>query len=830
MLANRGKKWSNDDVIKLINLYNENKDTKEISNNLQRTEYAITKKITDIIIEFNKNFDKEYKLFLNNQIKTNYTNIIKKYSNEDNKIYNEVSIIINDLVDNIVNNELINDYTKDLNELQLKAFTDVMDKKNVLISGEAGCHAYGTKILMYNNYFKEIQNININDIVMGDNSQPRYVKKLIRGKSKMYRVHHYDTNDYYDVNEDHILTLYYKKSKNIIDDKNNSCYIVNWFSGIGTGINTIKFIYTEDNKHIIYKNSNEYMCKIKENKTIDIKLSDYLKLDKDMKNNLYGIKRKIEFKYKNYTLCPYIAGGMYGINTISNYYININVYKYNIIKVRKLFIAGIVDNYAEIYNNKYYINFYEFTSKIENITFILSSIGIKYKIKNKTIIFSAILPVKYKVLSNFYDIDNFYNIILYKINIEYLKEDNYYGITVSSNNRYIMYNGIVTHNCGKSFLLKNIIRYLKYKKVNFGVTASTGMAANLIGGTTIHSFLKIGIANKSAADLYSILLNKNKTTFNKIKKLKVLIIDEISMIDNILFSKIAKLISLIKDINKPFGDLQLILSGDFCQLKPVNNTYCFLSKIWIKLNLNTTILKEQIRQSDDVKFQQILSKLRFGEVSKEIYDKLKPLVNKKFNNNDIKPTILYSTNKNVDYINEAEYKKQLAKNDILKEYTFSIIYDKDNRKISSYIKSLPTTNLKLCINLQVIITYNIDIENGVVNGSRGVIVDIFNNNIYVKLLNEKVISITYVTYSNDVDKDITYKYIPLKLAYALTIHKSIGCTIDMVEMDLGNNVFEYGQGYTALSRARTMDSIKLLDLNMNSFKAHPEVIKFYKTQ
>jgi DNA replication protein DnaC len=159
-----------------------------------------------------------------------------------------------------------------------------------------------------------------------------------------------------------------------------------------------------------------------------------------------------------------------------------------------------------------------------------------------------------------------------------LNKEQLYAYNSVKNGNNIFISG--SSGAGKSYCLKQIIKYLIKNKKKIGITSSTGSSASLIDGVTLHSFLKIGLATKSAEELYENVKIKYPSILNKIKNLDVLIIDEISMIDNILFSKIAKYISLIKGINKPFGNLQLILCGDFHQLPPINNLYCFESKVW----------------------------------------------------------------------------------------------------------------------------------------------------------------------------------------------------------------------------------------------------------
>lgn len=377
---------------------------------------------------------------------------------------------------------------------------------------------------------------------------------------------------------------------------------------------------------------------------------------------------------------------------------------------------------------------------------------------------------------------------------------------------------------GKSKLIKHIVKYQKKHKIKHGVTASTGAAATLIDGTTIHSFLNIGLATKSVSELsYKI----NATTKSKIRNIKLLIIDEISMIDNKLFSKISKLLSIVRNDKTPFGGIQVVLVGDFTQLPPVKNDYCFKSKTWKKLKLVCISLDKQMRQSSDPEFQKMLSYLRFNKMTTEIYNKLEKQIGFTLDS-EIKPTVLYSKNKNVDEINNKKYQETVQKNNF-DVYKFSIKYDESNKKIKKLIekrfKNEPYINL--CKNLQVMVTFNIDIDNNIVNGTRGVITHITDSEIYIKTINKPFYKIPYIDLKND-DGEILYSFIPLKLAYALTIHKIQGSTLDYVKMNIGSDVFTYGQAYTALSRAKELKNINIISLNKNAFICNPDVKSFYE--
>lgn len=381
---------------------------------------------------------------------------------------------------------------------------------------------------------------------------------------------------------------------------------------------------------------------------------------------------------------------------------------------------------------------------------------------------------------------------------------------------------------GKSTVLKSIIKYLNRKNKNIGVTSSTGISATLINGTTIHSFLKIGLANKTAQELYE-KIRFNTSYFNKLKKLDTLIIDEISMIDNILFNKIAAYLSLIKGIKKPFGKIQIILCGDFYQLPPINNTYCFNSNIWHRLNIKKIELTKQMRQINDNYFQYLLEQVKINNITEDIFSKLNELTNKTVNS-EIKPTILYSKNIDVDKINQNEFLK-LVQNTNNKVFEFPIKYDLEKSKIKKFIKdnTYYPNNLQLCKGLQIMVTHNIDIINKITNGTRGIITEINQHIIQIKTLNNQYYNIEYTKYINDLDETISFDYIPLKLAYAMTIHKSQGQTLDYLQINLGKDIFDYGMAYVALSRAKTLDSIILTDLSKYAFKTNSEVIKFYQS-
>ena len=381
---------------------------------------------------------------------------------------------------------------------------------------------------------------------------------------------------------------------------------------------------------------------------------------------------------------------------------------------------------------------------------------------------------------------------------------------------------------GKSVTLQKIKEYCQNNSIHFGICATTGTAAFLIGVKTINSYLGIGLATESAKEIYEHVRYKFPHTARKIRELKVLIIDEISMLDNILFDKISEYLCYMRRSTLPFGGLQLVLTGDFCQLEGVNGDYCFKSETWSKLNLRTVYLHKQIRQDGDLEFQNMLYKLRYGKCTNKIYEKLLTLKKTEFN--DIQPTRLYPRNVDVDRINKQEYEKLMKSG--AKVLTYKIEYpklSKNKEKTMKWMKTLDIPeSIELCVGAQIVILANIDQDEGIVNGTRGVIIDVKLSSVIIKRIDNSVVEIRYHKTVSSEDSNIFVNFMPMKLAYALSIHKAQGMTLDAIEIDIGNKIFASGQAYTAISRAKNLKSIKIKDISINSFIVNNDVLEFYK--
>ena len=375
---------------------------------------------------------------------------------------------------------------------------------------------------------------------------------------------------------------------------------------------------------------------------------------------------------------------------------------------------------------------------------------------------------------------------------------------------------------GKSYTLKEMKKWAYEQKKNIGITATTGSSAILIGGRTIHSFLGIGLGKKSASELAAWVTKKFPKVVSKLVALDVLVIEEISMMDAEFFDKVSAFLSILRKNDAPFGGLQLVSLGDFTQLGPVHGEYCFKAAAWPALNMTTIVLKQLMRQKDDTEFQDILNEVRWGKCSKRTLARLRKLKATTFGSG-VKPTILFAKNVDVDTINETKFKELVAAGAHTCNYKTS--YSSDGAKTWGTMGKIPES-VGLCIGAQVVCTWNISLDEGIVNGTRGVVKEFRASGVLIELKSGKEFLIPPVTVKDEDSRNTWMQFMPLKLAWCLTIHKSQGMTLDAVVLSLGD-VYNYGQGYTALSRVRDLNSVRILDVEASSFRAHPDVIAFY---
>ncbi|MEN8123934.1 MAG: helix-turn-helix domain-containing protein [Bacteroidota bacterium] len=366
---------------------------------------------------------------------------------------------------------------------------------------------------------------------------------------------------------------------------------------------------------------------------------------------------------------------------------------------------------------------------------------------------------------------------------------------------------------GKTYVLNKYIQYLKERRIPVSITASTGIAATHLEGTTIHAWSGIGIKNTlSLANLRE--LKEKKYLKKNIDNSKVLIIDEISMLHRKQFDMVNEVLKFFKETDEPFGGIQLIISGDFFQLPPIGeqneinrDKFAFMSQAWLDANFTICYLTEQFRQTDN-QLNDILNEIRSGNVSQ----RAKTILSSNTNEiTSIEPTKLYTHNIDVDRINTEQLQLIKGKNKIFKAKI------KGNLKLAETVKKsiLAPENLILKIGAKVMFVKN-NYEKGYLNGSLGKVIKFNKENIpIVRLLNGYEINAEYEEWRIEDEKGkllVSYTQIPIRLAWAITVHKSQGMTLDSATMDL-SKTFEKGQGYVALSRVKSLSGLNLTGYN-----------------
>lgn len=375
---------------------------------------------------------------------------------------------------------------------------------------------------------------------------------------------------------------------------------------------------------------------------------------------------------------------------------------------------------------------------------------------------------------------------------------------------------------GKSYSLRNICSELQnYRTI--AVTATTGVAAINVDGRTLHSWAGIGLGDSNEEILFH-KISKNNILKKRWLDVDILVIDEISMLGKNLFEKLEYIARRIKNNSECFGGIQILASGDFFQLPPVNDTWVFESEKWKALKFEIVNFEKCMRYSDEPFFD-LLLELRLGVVTTETVQILtKRILNEELHD-DIKPTILYPLKKNVESYNQDQLKLLPVEETTYKAVD---VCRKDNFK--TFLTDLFPENITLKPGAQVMLTFNINVENRLVNGSRGVILKCFKNCVEVKF-KHTIETISYTTKELIVDKiKISRSQIPLMLAWAVSIHKSQGATLDCAICDIGKTIFTEGQAYVALSRVRNLESLYLSHFDPKAIKVDKKVLKYFKAR
>lgn len=378
---------------------------------------------------------------------------------------------------------------------------------------------------------------------------------------------------------------------------------------------------------------------------------------------------------------------------------------------------------------------------------------------------------------------------------------------------------------GKTYVLNQFIRLAKKAGKNVAVTASTGIAATHVGGTTIHSWSGLGI--KDALTPWDI--DKLKASNKYIKRYNttdILVIDEVSMLHGVRLDMLNAVAKALRQNPAPFGGIQVILVGDLFQLPPITRgsldvDFAHLSAAWAELQPKICYLTEQHRVTSGDTLLDLLQAMREGDVGEHhetlLRDRLESEPGK-----DEAVTKLYSHNADVDSINQ-RHLDALSSNLHRYKMTASGAAAKREQLVKGV---LAPELLEIKKDAEVMFVAN-NFPKGFVNGSRGTVTGFDDTYPVVLLANGKEIIVEPHTWSLEEDGRVRAEVsqLPLRLAWAITIHKSQGMSLDAAEIDLART-FTPGMGYVALSRVRSMDGIFLQGINRMALAMHPAIFEF----
>lgn len=411
---------------------------------------------------------------------------------------------------------------------------------------------------------------------------------------------------------------------------------------------------------------------------------------------------------------------------------------------------------------------------------------------------------------------------------------------------------------GKTTLIHRMTDYLSSRNVSYKVCALTGCAALLLGqkATTFHSWSGLGLCRGTMEECVQYVL-KNKFTTMRIKKTRVLFVDEVSMMSKKLFDIFYEIVMLLNP------RMQIVFTGDFFQLPPVGNAtepdtsaFCFESSHWQEVfPLTSHIELTHIYRQTDPIYIELLQSIRVGNITEEQIEILREKLTRGHTTEEmggVVPPKLYSVKRQVDTYNYSTFAELDGE---VKEYVYKKITNLKNwndngtpltkdvldacSRLSpaaieyelSSILSLANCREKLSLKVgcAVMLTMNVDLEAGLCNGSQGIVTGFTPNGHPTVRFSTGVYPISPIIWQSENYPTIGISMMPLILSWAVTIHKIQGTTLDMAVMDLGNTVFEYGQMYVALSRVKTMEGLFLEGFNPKKIKANPKVIEFYET-
>jgi ATP-dependent DNA helicase PIF1 len=391
--------------------------------------------------------------------------------------------------------------------------------------------------------------------------------------------------------------------------------------------------------------------------------------------------------------------------------------------------------------------------------------------------------------------------------------------------------------CGKSFLVSEIKNIFGSSETQF--CSSTGISAINIGGSTLHSFFNLGLLTEPKEQIVYKMISSDKYR-NKvaaIKNISMVVIDEVSMISDKVLEYVDYIAKKIRGSDKPMGGIQTILVGDFLQLPPVLSSkdegYVLNSKIWNSLNLEIVLLTE-VKRQNDINFINLLDEIRSANISLKSKEILNKRIIGNFKEKEIKDIVFVTTHNRVaEMINEERISKLTGE-----EIVFFAEQRGNEFDLTFYKKnSLLKETLKLKQGCRVMLIVNLEVASGLANGTLGTIEKFDEDSGFpvVKFDNGDKRIIENYTFKyqkfcrqkkeTEILCEITQ--VPLIPAYALTVHKMQGITLEKAVLDIGES-FETGQAYTAISRVKSLDGLYFKTLDYGKIKAHPKIVEYYK--
>lgn len=705
-------------------------------------------------------------------------------------------------------------------------------KRNIYLAGAGGfgkCVSNDTKILLMNGNYKKAGDINFEDILVGDDGKPREIHNIEYGEDEMYELK-FLNNQSLKVTRNHELTFCCLLPRLSEESNPNDECAVSYFNYETYEIKTKTFRNTET--AIYFANTLPPFGTMVDIPLISIK--DKLS-DKLYSNNLVSITCKfIDYPENNLEIDPYEMGKNIGRRSIDNISYK---YKLNSKRNRLNFLAGVIDYGGLVTGTG--CNIFLRDNTIDDVEFICRSLGFIAS-KNKNILSIAgnlkTIPTVFTRLRS--SVISYYDTIT---SINYIGRRSYTGLLLDGNHRFLLSNFMVTHN---SHIIRHTIKpYANLREIEMGITSTTGVSALSLGGGTIHRWSGIKLGKESVYTICENIRTKNKDCYKRWRDTRILHIDEVSMLGLKTFELLDKVGRNICEINLPFGGKQIILSGDFLQLPPVNDEFPFKSDVWDELDLY--IFRMTIpRRYPDINHCEMLMRIRMGHYTKEDVKKLNSRVesyidyvrNGSGKDDLIKPTRVFSLKKDVEKINKDELynlKGKLTLYNSIDKFATKNKGDKlSSKDIMEYTEFLDTVidrQIGFKPNVQVMLTYNLDTDLGLVNGSRGVILTCDQESVNVLFKNGITCRIPYHMYEMEDGKVKMIRYqLPLILAYAISTHRTQGATLDCAILDIGPSIFAPGMSYVQLSRVKTLDGILISSFIPKKIMADPEALEFEK--